>query len=720
MRPSRRRAIMLISVLFFSVLTIMFATAAISLAPSGLARSAADTSLAAADRATRSGLDWVRSRISQDPKWNASTAQTFNATGLSVREGDGQVVGWVSEGATWSRFRIRFNYQDGPASTAPDSDNLNNPTTPWSDFPYVSCNNLVGGGSRPLPIASGSMGSTSSGPWPGTPQLTVPSNTLVVSVEGGHGRNVAFSGGRPADFLGAYHKRVAQIVLHLDNNQPITAAAVMAAGNLLLSSNSPINLNATAGETPRMRTKSNLSVSGGITSSQGELMHAGTQAVTGPMTGVTVKVEDTTGLYKIPATKVRSPASPSSMQAGTYVVTAAGTLNYVNMDYKDYALASPKPSGSPVVPLPSGMTITPNASGPKFTVQLTKDLQINPSGALTGFALVPDGGAPQSATYGGVAASTAPVAAIMTPSDVLNQYFNSNYANKLPLDPSTLGAWNALASVNPNLTVYNSNASGNRSNSGGFATTAVSYTEYSVAGGGRFLVPNSIPAPPNKVYVWQVTANLTSVLNAAAAPQFSGLQSATSAAAPPTAGPPPPVATVGLKPKDLELQMLGGANGVMLANDGDITIGAQIQSNGSALVSKGDIHLIGTSTDFNSSSGTQLGLNLYAQGSISIDAYDLDATAGGTFHSVKLQGVVYAWKDITVLAANGSGTSVGPFTLKGSLVAYGGDPAGSSTAGVGNITIAAGTVDVTYDPSYVASLAPTGPFSLEVLSWHQF
>ena len=158
----------------------------------------------------------------------------------------------------------------------------------------------------------------------------------------------------------------------------------------------------------------------------------------------------------------------------------------------------------------------------------------------------------------------------------------------------------------------------------------------------------------------------------------------------------------------------------MVANDGDITIGAQIASNGSALVSKGDIRLIGTSTDFNSSSATQLGLNLYAQGNILIDAYDLDSTGAGTFHSVKLQGVVYAWKDITVLAADGSGTSVGPFSLKGSLVAYGGDPAGASTAGTGNVTVSAGSVDITYDPSYVAGLAPAGPFSLEMLSWHQF
>ncbi|MBS2034471.1 hypothetical protein JST97_05775 [bacterium] len=718
MRKSRR-AIMLVSVLLFSMLTLMFATAAISLAPASLARSAADSGLTASDRATRSGLDWVRSRISQDPRWNAAVAQTFTAPGLYVREGEGQVVGWVAEGSSWSRFRIRFNYQDGAASSAPDSDGMNDPSTAWTDFPYCSCNNLTGSNSRPLPVAQSLTSSSSSSPWTGAPQLTVPSTAMVVSIEGASGRNVSLNAGTPQNFIGAYHKRVAQVVLKLGNNQPITDAAVMAAGNLLLTSSSVVQLNATGGAPARMRTKSNLTVNAGVTSPLGELMHAGSQTISGTLSGVTVKSEDATGLYRIPASKVRVPSSPIGLQAGTYLVDATGHLLYVNMEYKDYVAASPKPPGT-AVPTPAGMTIAVTSGNPKVSITLTKDLQISPSGALTGFALVPDGGAPQSATYGGIAATTPPTSPVLTTPDILAQYFNSNYSNKMPLDTATLAAWQAMASANPRLTLANSSASGSRSNSSGYATTSVPYTEYSVSGGGRLLIPNTLPTPPTQAYIWQVGANISNVLNAAAPAEFAGLQTATAASMPAPPATPPAAASAGLKPKDLELKLQGGSSGVMLANDGDITIGAQIASNGSALVSKGDIHLIGTSTDFNSSSGTQLGLNLYAQGSITVDAYDLDATAGGTFHSVKLQGVVYAWKDVTVLAADGSGSSTGPFTLKGSLVAYGGDPAGSSTAGTGNVTITAGSVDITYDPSYVAGLAPAGPFSMKVLSWHQF
>jgi hypothetical protein len=714
----RPRAIMLISVLLFSLLTVMFATAAISLAPASLARSANDSGLTASDRAIHSGLDWVRSRISQDPRWNATTAQIVSTPELFVKEGEGQVQGWVAEGSSWSRFRIRFNYQDGPASSAPDSDGMNDPTTAWTDFPYCSCNNLIGSSSRPLPLAGSLTSSSSSSAWTGSPQLTVPSTTLVLSIEGASGRSVTLNAaGQPQDFAGSFHKRVGQVVLRLGNNQPVTDAAVMAAGNLLLTSSSAIQLQAAGGAAARMRTKSDLTLSGGVNSSNGELMHAGAQTVSGPVTGVTIKNEDATGLYRIPASKVRTPSSPVGLPAGTYLVDSSGAISYVNMDYKAYMLASPQPAGTPAT-LPSGMVLTTNSGSPKFTITLTKDLQINPSGSITSFALVPKGGAPQSAAYGGVPAATPP-APTMTTSSIINAYFASPYSSKLPLDAASMAAWhtllgNATGSVSNNLSA----------SSGGlpaaYSPSGVLYTCYSLPGGNVY-VPESIPAAPAKAYIWTYTG-LTGTVSSASPADFAALQTATSAA---TSSSPPPSSSpssssTALKPKDLELKLQGGASGVMLASDGDITIGAQIASNGSALVSKGDIHLIGTSTDFNSSSGTQLGLNLYAQGSITVDAYDLDATSGGTFHSVKLQGVVYAWKDVTVLAANSSGTSTGPFTLKGSLVAYGGDPAGTSTAGVGNVTIQAGSMDVTYDPSYVAGLAPTGPFAMKVLAWHQF
>ena len=75
------------------------------------------------------------------------------------------------------------------------------------------------------------------------------------------------------------------------------------------------------------------------------------------------------------------------------MVTSSGQVVYYNMEYKDWATASPAPTGTPTS-LPSGMTMTgPHPSGPKFRITVTKDVQVNPSGSLTGIALVPDGGA---------------------------------------------------------------------------------------------------------------------------------------------------------------------------------------------------------------------------------------------------------------------------------------------------------------------------------------
>ena len=666
-----------------------------------------DSSLASADRAAKSGLDWVRSRISQDPNWKAQTAQTFVAPGLFVSEGEGLVTGWVAEGKGWSRFRARFNYQDGPASSAPDSDEMNNPATPWSDFPYVSCNNLLGASDKTVPIAASGFFYVSSGPWSNT-QLTVPGSTLLLSVEGSHGRSVTMSSGQPSGFVGGFQKKTIQTVLRLGNNQPVTSAAIMAAGNLVLSATTPIQLQASLGQTARLRTKSDLTVSGGVNSSKAELRHAGAQSVSGPITGsVTVAADDSTGFYKIPASKVRSPVSPATLQAGTYVVTSTGTVVYYNMNYQDYVVATPAPAGTPTA-LPAGMAMTgPNPSpSPKFSIQVTSDIQINPSGSVDDFALVPDGGADQSAAYGGVTPTSSPTLGPVT---------SASFVSYVGVPASTGSVAVVGGALSPGQrTAWNNAFAGLPSNLGNIQTPKE--TVYTLPNGSKISVPNSSSLP---ILFQGSGVGVTNQLDSISPSVLAALQATYPAYTPPTpSATPSSTATPGaLKPKDLELSLQGGSQGLVMANNGDITIGAQVHSNGSAIVSQGDIALIGTSTDLSSTPGSQLGLNLYAQGDITIDAYELGAS-GGAFHGVNLQGVIYAWHNITVLAADGS--SSGPFKLKGSLVAYGGDPAGSPSPGTAQASVTAGSMDITYDPTYVAGLAPGGPFTLEVVAWHQF
>ncbi|MBX3166016.1 MAG: hypothetical protein KF760_01345 [Candidatus Eremiobacteraeota bacterium] len=718
---------MLVTVLFFSVLVLMFVGAAFALAPSGFLRSAHDSALSASTRAARSGLDWARLRLSSDPRWNAETAATFDQGTLHVVEGDGQVTGWLQDNGGWARFRLRFNYQDGPASAAVNSDGLDDPSVDWTDFPYVSCNNLMGPSPRQIPIAESGTNYSSPAAW-GNTQLDLPAHCLLLSIEGACGRNVGFAGQYPDRFLGGYQKKVAQTVLRFGSSQPILEAVTMVNGDLDIKVNQPLALNAQPGEKARMRTKQSVSLTGGALSTNGEILYLQGQNVSGPTTGVTVATDGNSDFFKIPANKVKQPSSPISLAAGVYVVsgTTAPQIHYVNMSYADYVAANPRPTGNPFT-LPSGMSISgPNAEpAPRFTLAVNRDVQIGQSGGVTDFALVPDGGADQSASYGGGHPSPPP-----PPPQVVNYatiaayYFDPvSGSNSAPLTSAPLTDLLNLAQNHLTLLSNNATPPGN-------ADTSVTYKSFLMPGGQPLYVPMSVSVH-GPVYLWmegggQQAANqefTTFLQSQTHSTEFQSLIVSAGADMAATeiqnnnnnnnGGNP-----TGLKPKDVELQLNGGASGLTLANDGAITIGTQIKGTSSALVSKSDIALIGTSTDLSSSPGTQLGLNLYAQGNITIDAFQLDSS-GGQFRSFNLGGILYAWNDVNVLMGDSSGG--GTFNLRGGLVAYGGDPSQTSVAaGQGKANLKAASMSLTYDPAYLASLLSSGPFDLDILSWHEF
>lgn len=709
---------MLISVLFLTVLTLMFVGAAVDLAPSAWRRTGAAAGEAAAQRAAQSGLEWVRARISEDPQWNASAAATFSAPGLSVTEGSGQVVGWVQDNGGWSRFRIRFNYQDGATSAAPGSDAMNDPADLWDDFPYVSCNNLLGGAIRNIPVAQSGTSYSSSSAWANT-QLTLPPNMLLASVEGSFARSVRMSGSAPVDFASPLvHKKVSQVVLRLGNNQPITEAAIMAAGDLLLDPlGSTAQLKATAGEPARLRSRGSIHVEGSISSARGELMSSGGTTITGTSSGITTPGEDGSGFYKIPLDKVRAPISPATLSAGVYVVTNTGSVLRYDMDYPTFATTTPRPAGTPVA-LPSGMSVVgPNPSpAPKFSILVTKDVQITPNGSLTDFALIPEGGAPQSAPYGAVP-SASPSAAPPPTASVSVNYWFSGAGSAPPLsNTAQLVAWQNFATNSGSLSYLGTGAPGG-------AAPGTTYRRYSIPpGGGTLWIPDTLPNTTD-YYPWITTTSKSDLAALLAQPANASYLGALQTEIPLPGSPSPSPsasATPTLAPKDLELQLRGGAAGLTFANEGNIVIGAQIEGNGSAIVAtgaNGNISLIGTSTDLSSSPGSQLGINLYATGTITLDAFKLDSS-GSSFGGVNLKGVMYAWHDINVLVGNSSSSA--PFTMRGSMVAYGGDPASNPTPGAAQALVRAGSVDLTYDPSYVTTLLNSGPFTLSVVALHEF
>lgn len=308
------------------------------LGPSALARTQGDLLQGAAHRALQSGCDWARSRLSGNPSWCAdqATPQTFNLPGLKVTEGQGQVLGWVRDGEQWSRFRIRFNYQDGGPESLPNSDAMANPSSPWSDFPYVSCNNALGSTNRVLPVAGDAAQYVNAQPWP-TAQLTIPQACILLSIEGAAGKTDANA---PEQFYGTVHKLTAQTLLKFGGNQPVTDAAISSSGTLDIDLfGGTLAIDSLGGEAARLRSKNSLKV-GDVTSTRGEL-RAAAGVQNGTLTNVTTTTDAASdGFYQIPLDKVRIPTSGITLQAGTYVVTSTGKLMYHPQNYAQFAAAT--------------------------------------------------------------------------------------------------------------------------------------------------------------------------------------------------------------------------------------------------------------------------------------------------------------------------------------------------------------------------------------------
>lgn len=732
----RKRGLLLITVLFFAILVTMFASAALVLAPSSLARSAADSSLAGADLAARSGVDWVRSRISQDPQWNAKAAQTFSMPGLRVTEGQGQVVGWVQEASGWARFRIRFNYQDGPASTANNSDNLNDPSTPWDDFTFLSCNNLIGSGERPLPEARNGSATSSSAPWTNT-QLTIPAASLLLTVEGTGGPVETNGSGQPTGFSGVTHRRTAQALLKFGDNQPTTDAAIMAAGDLHIKTfgPAPVGLSALAGQVARLRTKGTLTL-GDVNSDNGDLRHV-YGCFNGTSTGSVSVGSDagTDGFYQIPANKVRTPTGSLTMNAGTYVVTHDGKVMFYNMNYKNYVTATSPPTGVEVT-LPTGMTLTgPSDTPPRYRITVTGDLKINASSTVTDFAIIPDGGAAQSDSYGGIP-PTAPPAQTPLPSPlaspggpfsdvVLTEFVNgpmgisgsTSYTGPVGITGPQTSAWFNLITMSVTAMVIDT-ATGNTI----YQIDAGANAYRSPAGAIEFSNLNQ-GSLFNMMALVVGTTNgnqaLLDLFNSYGFVPTAWGGGGPSGSPPPTSGSPPASGGAPLLPADLELDLQGGTAGLVISNSqGSLIFGSQIKGNGAALVAKKDIALIGTSSDLSSDPGAALGLNLYAEGQITIDAFKLDPNGLSSFHGINLHGVIYAWNGVQILAGNA--TTSAPFSMVGSMVAYGGNPANAPQPGTAEALIEANSAGIQFDPSYVAGLVSHGPFTMTITAWHEF
>lgn len=142
-RRLTRRGIILISALLVVLLATMFLGAGFTLSQMDASMAGSAEDQQAASEAAQAGLAYVRTRLQEDPKWpHAGSTVKVNLPGkLWIKEENGNVVGIITEPTgRLSRFRVRFNYQNG--SAAPD-DSLPDPSSAMRfDLPYVSENNL--------------------------------------------------------------------------------------------------------------------------------------------------------------------------------------------------------------------------------------------------------------------------------------------------------------------------------------------------------------------------------------------------------------------------------------------------------------------------------------------------------------------------------------------------------------------------------------------------
>lgn len=717
---SSKRGLLLLSVLFFTVLIAMFVSAAVAFAPSGFARSETDRATQAADAAARSGIEWVRNRISADPRWCASITRDFNTDDLRVHEQQGLVTGWLRQGSEWSRFRVRFNYQDGAARVDSRSDGMSNPNAANTcvDFPYVSCNNLGGDRDRAVPVAMDGSRTTSSFNWSNT-QLTIPRNTMLVSCEGGSGKNVTLgSNGFPTTFSGGFRRKIVQTVFRFGSAGQVADAAVMSAGDLNIISadgNKALLKSSPSTETARVRSKGKLEAYPGVYSARGDLRFHNLASNAGVLAG-SVSTGDEPLLapfYQIPESKLKIPETPVTLPAGVYEVDILGRVSFYARNYEQWA-SGDKGTSVPFT-LPSGMQMVKKAdggSGPLWSLQVTADVQVQEHDGISDLALVPDGGAPQSRDYGGVrktssvtltSADTDVVTSLLPEADGVARSVGTGVADAYRSAMVASGARPEVSSGGDELSFPvqddQGNDTGGRIKITGDTISLVGNSESK----SRLAAMMTSKVADDAVTLVQAVKGNTDELEAvklgADANQLTSSQK--------------------LHPDDLQLNLQGdGVDGLILKGPGNLIFGSQVLGQGGALVSQKDVRLIGTSTDLSSAPDVGLGLNCYAKHDFIVDSYQVNGPGQIGFGKVNLTGVVYAWNNITISA--GTGTNAQPFTFRGAMIAYGGNPAGAPMQWSAQTNIQATTISVTYDPSYVSALTSSGPYFLQTLSWHEF
>ena len=732
---NRRRAIFLISMMFVAVLVAMFASAALSLAPASLTQGRQLADRQVAERAIRSGMDYAVARLrASGGSWRAQNPLTVGsvASGLLVQEGDGQVEGWVREGERWSRFRVRFNYLDGPGG----ADGMNDPAYPWTELHQLSFNNLQSNTSRPLPACdnTGSVSATSGS------RFDVPAHTIVLAVEGACGR-VAMTAGIPSGFSFTPSTLLGEGVLQASNPQNGAAdAVVMAAGSLNFNvrDNEEVNFSSSRSQTARLRSRGDMSVAQGkLDSPKGEV-EGGWTGTNYDDKNITIKPPDPkVAFYSINKDSTPVPNTGNTVKGGVYEIDWDSTaekplVRYYDMTYQQYweqrtagALIEAVPG-----PPPPGFDVVDAKPGNKedIQVQFHKDTQVTNSGTTKDLAIVPRQGAPTEQEAGaasgssGPAPATPPATATTTNVLTLANLLQSTLFQTVPTTPGwDFATNNWQASTHWQI----SSGKGDMLAPAPLPSVLIPVFQSVVSGGGS--LPGmqfsglSSTAPTVEIHDWDISWDGTPEDNY----QFGALQLAQSlmtkaqndpgvkAALSSYSGAPldpvDPTSGGGLSVQDLTIRLVDDStkgkdkNGALtLRTDGSLLLGGKLKGSGASLIAGKDISLRGNGVDLTANQDN--GLSIYAQGNIDINSFAFKL-GGSKYEKVDIKGVIYGWGNINIRTGGLDKTKWADFKLSGAMVSYGKDP-GDPGAAVNptQITMDAKSAELVFDPAYLQNL----------------
>jgi hypothetical protein len=716
----KQKGMFLPGILITTVVATMFIGAALSLAPTGFLRAQQSTNQDAAERAAQAGIEYALARLSIEPRWKGDAPSDIaSGPDLFVHEDKGNVVGLLQTSDGLSRFRIRFNLQNGHPGH--DMDGFDNPAAAMSmDFPLVSYNNLFGP-NETIPADPGQ----------GRPDSqAVKNHSIYFAVEGAAGRGLSkLTQAAPnASLDGGYSTKILRCVYQGAQSTPNVRDAVTMAANAFkatMPSNSNSKLDLSGDGTPRIRSKVSLVVDGNANTSKNFSSSAQSEfwipngatgsANFGTNSHVSRKDENVAqdGFYQIKWEDVpQASGTAPRIAAGTYVFAADsngnGTLRYYNVapkDYPAYIDAHPTdpgtaPANSPVTtwPIPltqAGTDLVPGVKasfgGGKGHFDISNDLVVEAgANSIQDFGVIPQKGAPAAPVGDPNGDNSANVDLLHAQQYTsLNNFLNST-------DQTSFTVPHEIAQV---VLINLRNMTGvNTVGDEYHLTFGVSHYDTSLGGSGQF---NNLPV--NSPY----RALLQSALGTPASPQTAGIKDTP------------------LDPEDIEITLNPAQSGqnLVLSSPGSLLFGAQVDGTSSSIVSAGDVKVIGAGTSFQAPKKNQ-GLSLYAKGDVTLSSYNPENTAkskGKRYNNVSLSGIVYTWGNFKAILGSQTLTNKddwGSFDLKGTLVAYGGDPASApGSNGKGRVDIVADGADLKFDASYLVNLIETPNMKFKRAWW---